>query len=308
MLKLVTKESEIAKCQKQLEKTLKAALPLKKEIRIGYPSGSWMSKVGYNSDIWYANFFIDEENKTRRFWNGFGLSNESEFNTGQNNNIAVEINITEKGINRSIRGAFVIDDKTKEVMLIHRGRVNGFTIEEFKAWYPEQFISIHDDKGNHEEKVLVIGAIESSDFIERLTDFVKNVVRFKNGLEPLNHPPKRPTKPHNAEIHRLFQEHENVELERIEKVVLVYRRNQMFVAQAKECAEGKCQLCGCDAPFENENGEPYLEVHHIQWLSQGGVDALDNVVALCPNCHRKMHILNLEEDVAELTEIAELQW
>ncbi|PGR23313.1 hypothetical protein COC52_24870 [Priestia megaterium] len=36
------------------------------------------------------------------------------------------------------------------------------------------------------------------------------------------------------------------------------------------------------------------------WLSQAGLDTLDNTVALCPNCHRKMHSLNLEEDIIKL--------
>ena len=41
----------------------------------------------------------------------------------------------------------------------------------------------------------------------------------------------------------------------------------------------------------------YLETHHIKWLAAGGEDKLDNTVALCPNCHRKMHILNKQTDV-----------
>ncbi|WP_408869546.1 HNH endonuclease [Commensalibacter communis] len=44
-------------------------------------------------------------------------------------------------------------------------------------------------------------------------------------------------------------------------------------------------------------GVPYLETHHIQWLSRGGSDKLENMVALCPNCHKKMHILNDEKDM-----------
>ncbi|HDY7447493.1 TPA: HNH endonuclease [Vibrio vulnificus] len=44
------------------------------------------------------------------------------------------------------------------------------------------------------------------------------------------------------------------------------------------------------APFiKRSNGEPYLEVHHIIPLSQGGLDSLENVISLCPNCHRKIH-------------------
>lgn len=34
-----------------------------------------------------------------------------------------------------------------------------------------------------------------------------------------------------------------------------------------------------------------MEAHHVVWLSNGGPDEIDNVVALCPNCHKKMHIV-----------------
>lgn len=35
-------------------------------------------------------------------------------------------------------------------------------------------------------------------------------------------------------------------------------------------------------------------------MSRGGDDKPGNAVALCPNCHTKMHILDLEDDVAYL--------
>jgi 5-methylcytosine-specific restriction protein A len=50
----------------------------------------------------------------------------------------------------------------------------------------------------------------------------------------------------------------------------------------------------------NSKDKPFLEEHHIEWLSKGGEDTIDNAVALCPNCHRKMHILNLKEDKEKL--------
>ena len=75
-----------------------------------------------------------------------------------------------------------------------------------------------------------------------------------------------------------------------------YDRNEELVEFVKRRAKGFCQLCGNKAPFNNKNGDPFLEVHHIKWLSEGGDDSIENTVALCPNCHRKMHILNLEND------------
>jgi hypothetical protein len=75
-----------------------------------------------------------------------------------------------------------------------------------------------------------------------------------------------------------------------------YSRNRFVAAYAKKMANGICQLCDSSAPFKDANGEPYLETHHIVWLSKGGKDIIENTVALCPNCHRKMHILDLSDD------------
>lgn len=71
---------------------------------------------------------------------------------------------------------------------------------------------------------------------------------------------------------------------------------------AKRRANGICQLCGKPAPFKDSDGKPFLESHHIIWLTDGGADSPENTVALCPNCHRKMHIINDPKDVATLIE------
>jgi 5-methylcytosine-specific restriction protein A len=41
--------------------------------------------------------------------------------------------------------------------------------------------------------------------------------------------------------------------------------------------------------MRSKDGMPYLEVHHVKQLKDGGSDRIDNAVALCPNCHRKAH-------------------
>jgi len=83
------------------------------------------------------------------------------------------------------------------------------------------------------------------------------------------------------------------------KVVIAtaYERNPLVADYARRRANGICELCKEKAPFNKKDGTPFLEIHHIQWLSKGGEDNISNTVALCPNCHRKMHILNLDEDV-----------
>jgi 5-methylcytosine-specific restriction protein A len=82
-----------------------------------------------------------------------------------------------------------------------------------------------------------------------------------------------------------------------------FLRSPYVAEYAKRRAKGRCQLCSQPAPFADKNGEPFLECHHIIWLSRGGEDSIQNTVALCPNCHRKMHALDLPEDKEMLSKL-----
>lgn len=55
-----------------------------------------------------------------------------------------------------------------------------------------------------------------------------------------------------------------------------------------ERAKGRCELCD-GLGFQTSDGRVYLETHHVRPLSDGGSDSVDNVVALCPNDHRRAH-------------------
>jgi 5-methylcytosine-specific restriction protein A len=87
---------------------------------------------------------------------------------------------------------------------------------------------------------------------------------------------------------------------RREVVSEVFDGDQIVSEYAKRRADGTCQLCNMPAPFKNRDGDPFLEIHHIVPLAEGGSDTIENVAALCPNCHRKMHVLNLPADVVRL--------
>lgn len=53
--------------------------------------------------------------------------------------------------------------------------------------------------------------------------------------------------------------------------------------------EGKnsnsCESCG----YTINSGRNYLELHHIKPLGEGGEDTFENMILLCPNCHRMFH-------------------
>lgn len=83
-----------------------------------------------------------------------------------------------------------------------------------------------------------------------------------------------------------------------------YIRNQSIARYTKLKANGICELCEKPAPFFDKDGEPYLESHHVRWLERGGADSIDNTVALCPNCHKKMHIVEDKNDFDKLITIA----
>jgi hypothetical protein len=55
-------------------------------------------------------------------------------------------------------------------------------------------------------------------------------------------------------------------------------------------ASGRCELCTLEAPFQADSGQKYLEHHHVIQLAHGGPDSVENSVALCPNCHRRLHL------------------
>lgn len=55
-------------------------------------------------------------------------------------------------------------------------------------------------------------------------------------------------------------------------------------------ANGICEGCKQPAPFTDDAGNPFLEVHHARHLAEQGSDRTSNAVALCPNCHRRCHM------------------
>lgn len=79
-----------------------------------------------------------------------------------------------------------------------------------------------------------------------------------------------------------------------------FSRRPEVAEYVKTASNGRCDLCQCEAPFKTKSGEPYLECHHIKPLSIGGHDTVENAVALCPNCHRKMHSLDSKGDREKL--------
>jgi len=78
--------------------------------------------------------------------------------------------------------------------------------------------------------------------------------------------------------------------ESIQVISRAFRRNADVIAAVLIRSNGTCEECHSPAPFlRATDNSPYLEVHHRKLLSAGGEDTVANAIALCPNCHRKLH-------------------
>lgn len=78
--------------------------------------------------------------------------------------------------------------------------------------------------------------------------------------------------------------------------VKYFQRNDKVREIALSKSENKCAFASCNhALFISRTGKPYLEVHHIVPLNAQGdfpnvnIDIPENVVCLCPSCHREIH-------------------
>lgn len=70
---------------------------------------------------------------------------------------------------------------------------------------------------------------------------------------------------------------------------ITYFRSGVIKVYVLKRANGKCEGCGNPAPFLTAKGTPYLEPHHITRRADGGPDHPRWVIALCPNCHARVH-------------------
>ena len=76
-------------------------------------------------------------------------------------------------------------------------------------------------------------------------------------------------------------------------------RNLLLVKKLRDLYQGRCQICGWNSlGIYNVN---LCEAHHIQWLSRGGADELENMMLICPNHHAAIHKLDAPLDFKDFS-------
>lgn len=74
-----------------------------------------------------------------------------------------------------------------------------------------------------------------------------------------------------------------------EVLLETYVRDRGWIRLAKSVFGDACMFDRCQNAFHKENGERYIETHHIKWLSDGGTDRISNLAMLCAHHHRMAH-------------------
>ncbi|MED4780953.1 NUDIX domain-containing protein [Brevibacillus choshinensis] len=125
---------------------------------------------------------------------------------------------------------------------------------------------------NKVESLSIRKTLTISEYVDATT---KLVDRLKGGSrsERLNRLQIAPKKPDTVTV-----------------VSTAYKRNPDVIIEVLNRANGVCEDCKKPSPFLRKNDlTPYLEVHHVIPLAEGGDDTVENAKALCPNCHRQAH-------------------
>ncbi|MCX7878136.1 MAG: HNH endonuclease [Ignavibacteria bacterium] len=80
--------------------------------------------------------------------------------------------------------------------------------------------------------------------------------------------------------------------DRREYIIETYVRKAKWVKMAKQILGYYCIFKNCRNTFIQEDGTPYIEVHHIIPLCHGGEDSMWNLSVLCAHHHRMAHFAN----------------
>jgi len=212
-------------------------------------------------------------------YNGMGIIGDQKIDFMQN---ATLLKSRETGVELYLFEIF--DNSTEKYIFMGQVELSG-----------EPYVTMQYDKEGKYRQVWVFPLKPLNQYWNSL--FIDD--RLLKETENSNHKLNKVKKLSNTEL-RKRAENASITPGSRKATVNSFQRDIYVSEYTKKRANGFCELCKKTAPFKSKKGEPYLETHHIEWLSNGGEDSIRNTVALCPNCHRKMHSLNLQKDIQKL--------
>ncbi|BCB21936.1 hypothetical protein [Bosea sp. ANAM02] len=167
------------RAQAQMERTITSALGYKGVLNVGFPAGNFDRTVysGGVEDLWAAFSPPEQEESTKRYWNGFGVFREAPALT-----ITVEINIPLEVNTARVAGFFAQEPISGAIYLMHSGKIGGgqpgVGKSAFLAWSKSELVATADGEGNVRSGI-IIGRIDDPDLAGRIWRFVQLVAAFK---------------------------------------------------------------------------------------------------------------------------------
>lgn len=226
----------------------------------------------------------------------FGVDDPSKVPPSRQMKIAIQINPSRIGE----RCEGMILREGRHFYYAHTGRLggggqaNGNKFAEFLNRKPVLALA-----GSRKYEAFVVSRIGVPELPRNIRDYVYEAAAFRDALESdpdalyqqVQILSRKPIpKPRGTERPRKVKAPARTE----------FRRDKHVWGWVLRNAKGKCELCR-NQTFRRPDGGWFLEVHHPVWLSQLGSDTVTNAVALCPNCHRRLH--GGGDAVAQLTRL-----
>ena len=92
-----------------------------------------------------------------------------------------------------------------------------------------------------------------------------------------------------------FNAIQHLPVEKREYLIETYARKARWTKMAHERFGRYCLCRNCRNTFLREDNTPYIEVHHIIPLCDGGEDHIENLSVLCAHHHRFAHYAQYDE-------------
>ena len=134
----------------------------------------------------------------------------------------------------------------------------------------------------------------------------KNINKIEQFINELENKQSMPTAAFESSVIEILKHNENIvsphgvnKPDQQLTEISIYNRDINVKAWILKNAHGVCEICKQNAPFKTLDGIPFLEIHHIKRLADGGSDTITNAIAICPNCHREIHYGENREDLKD---------
>jgi len=175
MLKVITDEAAIQRCQRKFVRSFKAVTTDTIPVKLGHPGASEKAKVAWSESL--GGWFFSRKIAGSRYWNGFGIGRPEE---GGAIAITCEINFPLCGVDRRTGGAFA-QDRAGRLFVVHRGKLGGGRKGIGKSLFENHYRGVWEvmDDGGEETPVAVIGILQSPRFARQIAEFVRKIARIK---------------------------------------------------------------------------------------------------------------------------------